>query len=311
MIFSTNLFYGVYSYLATLEEVRGRRFNWFLLLVIKLMKKFCTLMTIFLTYLVCWRRKRMLVDENSEVIVSLTSFPARINTVWLTIVSLGNQLVKSKKIILYLSLNEFPNKQEDLPASIKNLQKFGLSVEFVKDNLKSHKKYFYSFQAFPEDIIITVDDDLLYPSDTISRLLALSKQFPDEVIANRSSRIVIDNNEISSYTNWEPCFNPACDKYLVAIGCGGVLYPTSFRPEVLFNVDLIRQLAPLADDLWLKSVQLLHGVRVVQGAFFSHPMTIPRTHKSSLMQVNVQSLKLNDRQFKELDNHFNLKRFLI
>lgn len=51
------------------------------------------------------------IDEESNVIVSLTSYPVRIDTIWLTVMILLHQTEKPKKIILWLAEEQFPNKE--------------------------------------------------------------------------------------------------------------------------------------------------------------------------------------------------------
>ena len=53
-----------------------------------------------------------------KVIISLTSYPARIDTVHLTIRSILRQTVQADKILLWLSIEEFPNKYADLPQNL-------------------------------------------------------------------------------------------------------------------------------------------------------------------------------------------------
>ena len=43
-------------------------------------------------------------------------------------------------------------------------QKRGLTIRFCED-LKAHKKYYYAFKEYPDDIVITVDDDVIYPQE--------------------------------------------------------------------------------------------------------------------------------------------------
>ncbi|MBQ2886366.1 MAG: hypothetical protein IJE43_21810 [Alphaproteobacteria bacterium] len=49
---------------------------------------------------------------NMKVIVSLTSYPARINIVHKTIESLLNQTYKADKVILYLAYEQFQIKKK-------------------------------------------------------------------------------------------------------------------------------------------------------------------------------------------------------
>ena len=58
------------------------------------------------------------VNQESDIIISLTTFPARISTLWLTIYSLFRQTLMPKKIVLWLSSLQFPNGLEDLPKKL-------------------------------------------------------------------------------------------------------------------------------------------------------------------------------------------------
>jgi hypothetical protein len=68
--------------------------------------------------------------ENREVkyIVSLTSFPARIEMVWITVESLLRQNFKPDAIILWLTNQEFPDKK--IPESLMRMQAKGLEIRY-------------------------------------------------------------------------------------------------------------------------------------------------------------------------------------
>lgn len=69
------------------------------------------------------------------LIISLTSFPARISTLHITISSLLCQTKKPNMIILQLSEDEFPNKENDLPENLLKLKEFGLTINWNKGNI--------------------------------------------------------------------------------------------------------------------------------------------------------------------------------
>ena len=69
------------------------------------------------------------ISEESSIIVSLTSFPERINTVWLTIVTLLSQTLKPKKVLLWLAKSQFEGIE--LPDNLKRLEKYGLEIKSV------------------------------------------------------------------------------------------------------------------------------------------------------------------------------------
>ena len=201
------------------------------------------------------------IDPQGTAIVSLTSFPKRIHTVWVTIASLMNQTVKPKKIILWLSKEQFFNKK--IPKSLEKLKKRGLEINFC-DDIRPHKKYFYTMKEFPNDVVITADDDIFYPENHIETLLLESEKYPNCVVCRWSHEILLDKyGRFIPYNNWpneskrEPSFA------LLPVGCNGVLYPARALSGEVFNKDRLIELALYTDDLWLKCMELLNNTKAV------------------------------------------------
>ena len=106
------------------------------------------------------------VEEN--LIVSLTSFPARIGMVHLVVQSLLNQSLQPRKVVLYLSRHEFPGNK--VPPWLTRLENGRFEIRFVEENLRSYKKLLFALVDFPGAWIATFDDDRLYPAHTLARL---------------------------------------------------------------------------------------------------------------------------------------------
>lgn len=64
-----------------------------------------------------------------DLIVSVTSYPARIKTVHKTIESLLAQTLQPRKIILYLANNQFPH--QTLPNNLTQLIRGGEYLKFI------------------------------------------------------------------------------------------------------------------------------------------------------------------------------------
>ena len=74
-----------------------------------------------------------------KVIISLTSYPPRIKTVNKVIKSLLAQTVKPWKIVLWLADEEFPRREESLPAELIALTN-GTNFEIDWcENIRSYK----------------------------------------------------------------------------------------------------------------------------------------------------------------------------
>lgn len=206
------------------------------------------------------------MKKKEKIILSLTSYPARIEKLYKVIQTLLIQTMKADKILVWLSLEEFPQKGRELPSQLMEMKKYGLEIRWCKD-LKPHKKYFYVMQEFPDDIIITVDDDVYYSPVLIERLYKSYLRFPFAVSCARANRITLGNDgKTEEYSKWQRVNSeyenkPAMD--LLAVGVGGILYPPKCLPQESFNEETIHQTCLYQDDLWLKIMELKKNVPVV------------------------------------------------
>ena len=145
--------------------------------------------------------KKDYVDENSGIIVSLTSFPERINEVPYCIYSLLNQNLKPKKVVLWLASEEFPNKENDLPSQLLDFLDYGFDIMWC-DNLKSFKKLIPSLKEFHSNIIVTADDDVFYPNNWLESLYNTYLLNLDSIICTRCRKIKIKDNTLDKYETW-------------------------------------------------------------------------------------------------------------
>lgn len=119
-----------------------------------------------------------------RIIVSLTSYPERIPTIERVLNCIINQSIKPDKILLYLAEEQFQDK--NFMYKLEKFEEFGLELRWCQEDLGPHKKYFYTMQEFYNDIIITLDDDILYRNTTIETLLMGYKKYPYAVVTRRA-----------------------------------------------------------------------------------------------------------------------------
>ena len=197
-----------------------------------------------------------------RLIVSLTSYPARIYKVAQVISTLMVQIRRADMIILWLAEDEFPQKEKELPEELLELRNYGLSIRWC-DNIKPHKKYFYTMQEYPNDIVITVDDDVYYSPRLISTLYDAYQKNKHSVICLRANRITRPPDKHTyDYAKFKIAFKEVCDVPLTDVlptGIGGVLYPPHSIPQTAFNKELIKKNCLCQDDIWLKIWSLING----------------------------------------------------
>lgn len=191
--------------------------------------------------------------------VSLTSFPARIEYVHIAVETIMRQTFKPDRIILWLAESQFPEKK--LPDSLTRLESRGLTIRWC-DDLRSHKKYYYAFQEYPESNIILADDDIFYPRDTIKKLTKLHKKHPRDIVCVSAQVVAPTLDALPSvWPSVELGKQYISCTYIQAFSGAGSLFPAKWYPTELFNKEKAMALAGSADDLWLKAMSLLAGVK--------------------------------------------------
>ncbi len=208
--------------------------------------------------------RRIKAGDSRKIIVSLTSYPQRIGKVHQVINSILKQTMRPDKIILWLAESQFPHKWRDLPKKL--LLKLGprFSIRWCND-IGPHKKYFYVMQHYPEDIIITIDDDVIYDEKTIERLYTTHLIFPESVCARRCRKVKrTRSGAFAPYDTWDvSSIEQQPSSSLIATGVGGVLYPPHCLDHRAFSESDINALCLYGDDLWLKAMEHLNGTKTV------------------------------------------------
>ena len=235
-----------------------------------------------------------------NLIVSLTSFPQRIDDVWKTIISLKRQTFRPEKIILWLSLVEFPSRL--LPASLTEMQDSQFEIRFREGDFKSHTKYYYAFKEFQNSKIITVDDDVYYHKDTVKHLIKEHEKHTNAIISNRVRQMIFKEKTLLPYNYWKTMVKGGSHKDLFFLGVDGVLYPENIMPEMVLNPHEFMSLTPKADDVWLNAMAQLKNIPIIKTDFRFRNLP---TYKGeiSLQSINCEK-NLNDKQIN------NIRKFL-
>lgn len=201
--------------------------------------------------------------RNTEVIVSLTSFPERMYDIHYCIYSLLNQKLKPDRVVLWLAKEEFPNGEYDIPANVLNLKKFGLEIKFCK-NLMSFKKIIPALKEFPDAIIVTADDDIYYADDWLELLYDNHKLYPKDIILHRSRKIAFDEKfNVKEYDKWTLINEDTMPSYYHLInGGGGALYPPHSLDDTVFNEKVFMGEYSTTDDIWLWAMAVLYGTKI-------------------------------------------------
>lgn len=249
-----------------------------------------------------------------EVIVSLTTYGNKIDQCYLAVESLLHQTLPPNKIILWLDSEKFQD-ENSIPLSLRKQIKRGLEISLVKD-VRSHTKLVPALKQYPEAIIITIDDDIIYPIDFVERLVRSYQRDPTKIYFYRGHRMTFKNGNYFSpepYLNWVKKGAKGDSILNVPTGVLGVLYPPHcMHPDVTDETKFLK-LCPYADDIWFKVMSLLNGVscEMIPTVHRENKfITLDIDETSSLQSQNVVGRK-NDDQIKALFANYPISEKLM
>lgn len=189
------------------------------------------------------------------LIVSFTSFPARIKEVWQVVECMKRQSMLPEKIILWLSKDQFPDSKS-VPQSLWDRVDDLFCIRFVDGDIRSHKKYYYVANEYPNKLIFLIDDDIYYDTDILCRSVREYNKHKKCVVCNYGYHMKFNNKGCLSYSKWEVIEEDRRGLDLFFGSGGGTLFRPSDLYKDLTNIELALRLTPLADDIWLNTMTL-------------------------------------------------------
>lgn len=236
--------------------------------------------------------------KEGRLIVSLTSFPTRINKLWMVIETILRQTKKPDMIILWLSEEQFP-KLESLPKNLLKLQSRGLKIELRPNDLRSHKKYYYTLTEYPNDIMITVDDDIIYRNDALKTMIWYMKSYPQCVISNYSHKMKWNDDCLMSYVEWQGNISKEYIEDDLFFGSGGgTLFPIGSLSKEVLNDKISMKICEKADDVWLNAMCRINKTRIVKTNYYSVILPVLSKKNETLCLTNLQGG--NDKQIQAI-----------
>ena len=228
-----------------------------------------------------------------KIIVSLTSFPAAISFAARAVQSILDGSIKPDKVVLYLTFSQFPNGE--IPPKLIALANENplFEIRHYEQDIRSYRKLIPALKDFPNDIIVTVDDDVFYHRNMLRDLLRLHERYPDAMIAHRVKRLKLDTpyrkwKKYRWYSFFTDDLRPRFGN--LQTGVGGVLYPpNSLKPEML-DPNIFTEIAPTVDDIWFWAAAVANGTKIAP-THFSHnkPSGLGKPKELSLKKINVKS----------------------
>lgn len=246
-------------------------------------------------------------NRTSELFVSLTTWRPRLEILPLTLCTLVNQSLRPEAIVVWITAEDLALVS---PEVRKAFEPEGVVFRECED-IGPHKKWFYADSLGSDPAIVLADDDTFYRPEWLE-MIHRDFQSGKFYTGNRCHRISFSNGRVSNYGNW----HKECRDYgkashlLVATGCDGVAFRSSWIPAEFRNLSTLMSLCPRADDMWLKCAMLAADIKVLKTESFAPVLGASEASDSGLEQVNVHE-DMNTKQFLATVDHFDLMPRLI
>ncbi len=203
--------------------------------------------------------KNKVCSIDCDVIVSITTFGKRLNTVYLTLESIASGTKLPKRMILWL------DEPVVLPKSLLRLQCRGLEINYC-ENFGPHTKYYPYIESDDNFTVplVTADDDVMYPKLWLQGLVDAYIKNPNFINCYRARDIRLTDSAFAPYITWPLRSSTKATFAAMVTGVSGVIYPVSFQQHLKRSGRQFMELCPKADDIWLHVTALREGVMVRQ-----------------------------------------------
>ena len=253
------------------------------------------------------------VKKQDNVTVSLTSHSKRVaDFAPFAIYSIFHQTVLPNRIVLNINREKWTD--DNLPELIKKLQIAGLEVNLCED-VGPHTKLLSALQKFPDDIIITVDDDVYYGAELVEELMrGYLESSKLAVVARWAGVIQFKEGKMLPYTCWPDANgNEPTDSFYSPLGVAGVLYPPHIFSDEVFDKSVFFKYCKRADDIWFTIQEFIHHVPVyyLKDTKWRHNVSV--NHYAEYVENNSDALHfqnvecgMNDVQLNNLIEYYHI-----
>ena len=247
--------------------------------------------------------------QTPKIYFSLTTIPERIEILPKALKSIIDQDGYDKVTKTYLCIDDnLP------PETVEKYKKFEsrknrIELKICPAKWRSCNKLIPVYKEHGKDsIIVTWDDDKVYPKDTFSQLLDGHNEHPDCIIAEecnpvircpgstKSTFVIVYQNTVSPKFGQE-----SFDQYL----SNACLFPPDCFTDIIYDYDKMMEFTNHHDEQWFRVASTLKGTRVVNLPYiFSYcledDVVIPSGVTLSEINGNLQNILDYNIRFNKL-----------
>ena len=237
----------------------------------------------------------------TNVIISITTIPKRKDMFLTTLPYILHQKY-TKKICINLDNNL---SKEDYDFYDKLVEKDS-RIEINKEcdpKWRSANKLLPTIKKYPEDVIVTMDDDLSYDEHCVEELVKVYEKNSDCIICQEINPVITFNNELYYLNTMDvKLMQKEYGKYLT--------HSCLFPPHTFDNTDVFdyQKMMKLTqgthDELWFWEQSTLKGIKVI-GLDWTMTMAIDSTIQHKEDEYQLTNINKFQDKINEYNNAFN------
>jgi hypothetical protein len=236
-------------------------------------------------------------------IASITTYPARFEYFLQSVKSIDMQSVRAEALVVNISKEDMYKSEMDLVRKTKFHFSRKIIFQYV-ENLKPANKIVHTAKNFGDKIIVTFDDDILYPKDRVKTLMNYHNLYPNNPIAYRTRQVDFNSGRPTSYNSWKLSYHKkGPDPLNFPTSVSGSLYPAGIFPEDFFDTETYKKLSYDNDDIWTYFHMLKNKTPFVKAGDEINPPTIDGSQETALWKNNVKKGH-NDKIIKDLEKKY-------
>ena len=252
-----------------------------------------------MNYRLTFSKFRLDPPGESQLIVSMTSYPKRIRHAWLALESLFRQDDRRFRLVLVLAESQFPGRQ--LPRMIRKQMEKGLEILWVERDGRSFDHLWPAYSAFPGNNVVSVDDDKFFATDMVSKLRSAARMNPRAIVGWRGWDMRPTNGTFEFGENWVRANRDTPSSRLFMPPGNGSLYPAGSLPRETGNYDLRERICPNADDVWYWAMAKMSSSESICLGQPNHRPIWKQSRTPALADLGP-----GPKEFKQVTEHFGL-----
>jgi hypothetical protein len=252
-----------------------------LILVTRFILKYCTPAYLIWYLKMCLKGSKLFVSgeklcgDRKDVVVSLTTIPSRIKDIFPCINSILMQTRPPDRIYLNIpNRSKRENKGYQIPCQLRKDKRIILT--HCKEDSGPILKLLQTLkeETHPDTLIITVDDDTVYPRHLISTLLRFNEKFPEAALGFRGWRLPASKKFLERTILYA---NSIKKPYMVDVlsGVSGVLYIRKQFKDDFFSPQGLPDAAFFVDDICISGYLKKNKI---EKYLVPYPMREPFSH---------------------------------